>query len=346
MSLQLLLVPNNYNLNAGTLTANTINGTIIGSASNVTGPITNNLTFQGNLYLQRYPSGTDYRNLSIDAGNSLGYLYANFQALGDGLHLSYNVYYPAGGTTPFIQNTGSGTSDIGLSGSISFSTGVMNTAPTTKFTISSTGVLTASNGGTYNGPVNTSSLLTTSNATNSSNSTDTSASISTAGGLSVAKTINANAVNASVIGTSALSNIGAGLTFTNATSGYVPSTLSYYETGSLNVTYGGPILNVGGTIAFTRIGNSITLKFTGLQQSATTAATLTITPVLPTRLIPTSLVNNLNNIITVQNGGTYGVGSISITSSGAMTVYGNASLGTFAASGATGFLDFAINYTL
>ena len=41
--------------------------------------------------------GAAYHNFSLSGGNSAGYLYGSYPALGDGVHLGYNYYYDAVG---------------------------------------------------------------------------------------------------------------------------------------------------------------------------------------------------------------------------------------------------------
>ncbi|HEX4121123.1 MAG TPA: tail fiber domain-containing protein [Verrucomicrobiae bacterium] len=73
---------------------------------------------------------TAYHNLSLSGGNSLGYLYASYPALGDGIHLGYNFYYDAGGTG-HVRNPGGGTSRLSVGyGYFGVYVGGANVAPT------------------------------------------------------------------------------------------------------------------------------------------------------------------------------------------------------------------------
>jgi hypothetical protein len=75
---------------------------------------------------------SDYRQLSLGGGNSTGFLYGSYPALGDGIHLGYNYYYDASGTGHVI-NSGGGTSRLGLGyGTISLYVGGTDVAPTTE----------------------------------------------------------------------------------------------------------------------------------------------------------------------------------------------------------------------
>jgi hypothetical protein len=72
-----------------------------------------------------------YHNLSLNGGNSTGYLYGSFPALGDGVHLGYNYYYDNGGTG-HIGNSGGGTSRITAGyGEIILAVGVAGAPPST-----------------------------------------------------------------------------------------------------------------------------------------------------------------------------------------------------------------------
>lgn len=74
-------------------------------------------------------SGSGYHRLQLSGGNAMGFLYASYPALGDGIHLSYNHYYTTGGAN-FISNLGGGTSRMSLGyGSIIFTTGGAGSAP-------------------------------------------------------------------------------------------------------------------------------------------------------------------------------------------------------------------------
>ena len=73
--------------------------------------------------------GNPYHNLSLSGGNSTGYLYGSFPALGDGIHLGYNWYADSAGTGHVI-NPGGGTSLITTAyGEIILQVGAVNTAP-------------------------------------------------------------------------------------------------------------------------------------------------------------------------------------------------------------------------
>ena len=81
----------------------------------------------------------DYHVLQLGGGNSFGYLYGSFPALGDGLSLGYNYYYDAAGTAHCYVPAGP-TSRLSLGyGSIALATGAANTAPTPRLTVSAAG---------------------------------------------------------------------------------------------------------------------------------------------------------------------------------------------------------------
>jgi hypothetical protein len=73
--------------------------------------------------------GANYHHLSLSGGNSIGYLYGSYPALGDGVHLGYNYYYDALGVGHIIA-TGGGTSRISVGyNQVEMAFGVANTAP-------------------------------------------------------------------------------------------------------------------------------------------------------------------------------------------------------------------------
>jgi hypothetical protein len=88
-------------------------------------------TLTGDLALD--PSA--YHSISMTGGNSLGFLYGQYNAFGnlDGIHLGYNFYYDTGGT-PHIPNAGGGTSRITVGYSdIAMYVAPVNTAPTANY---------------------------------------------------------------------------------------------------------------------------------------------------------------------------------------------------------------------
>jgi len=324
MALQNLTVPNDYNLfcesitpsegiiipttgklainNTTDSTSNTDTNASIFSAGGLS--ITKDIyansvntiapsTFEGNLYLQRGPGGSNYRVLSMDGGNSQGFIFANFAALGDGIDLSYNYYYPTGSSTPVIPASGGGTSNINVSyGQVNIQTGNTNTMPTTKLTVNNTGAITASNGGFFNGPVTTT-----------------------------------------------------GITCNNSTVGYTPTTFNYFEYVVIPVTYTGPWSSQSAAVYVKSDGKSVTLRFTGVQQSATASSAITISPALATRFLPSTFVSALCFIIQAQNS-TNAAGLFTLQSAGQMTIYATPASGTFTSGQVSGFSDFAISYTI
>lgn len=69
-------------------------------------------------------SAGDYQHMRIGGGNSSGFLYGSYAALGDGIHLGYNYYYDAAGVGHVINNGGA-TSRLSLGyGGIDFATGI------------------------------------------------------------------------------------------------------------------------------------------------------------------------------------------------------------------------------
>jgi hypothetical protein len=106
---------------------------LIGTLASGGATLSGNLQLGGNLQLVGNLAfdTSAYRNLSMTGGNSTGYLYGSFPALGDGVHLGYNYYYDAGGAGHLI-NTGGGTSRLSVGYSdIALFVGAVNTSPNT-----------------------------------------------------------------------------------------------------------------------------------------------------------------------------------------------------------------------
>jgi hypothetical protein len=80
-------------------------------------------------------SSGDYRHFRIGGGNSDGFLYGSFPALGDGIHMGYNYYYDAAGNGQIIHSDG-GTSRISTGyGTVGLATGSVGQAPSDRLTI-------------------------------------------------------------------------------------------------------------------------------------------------------------------------------------------------------------------
>jgi hypothetical protein len=87
------------------------------------------LTVNGNMRLG-FDAG-DYRYIQFPGGNSTGYLFGQFPALGDGIHYTYNLYYDNGGVR-VIPNAGGRSSRLQLSyGSFGFYTSPAANTPET-----------------------------------------------------------------------------------------------------------------------------------------------------------------------------------------------------------------------
>jgi hypothetical protein len=76
----------------------------------------------------------DYHHLTLGGGNSSGFLYGSFHAFGgniDGIHMGYNYYADAAGTSHVIHSDGA-TSRISVGyGDVSLYVGGVGAAPTT-----------------------------------------------------------------------------------------------------------------------------------------------------------------------------------------------------------------------
>jgi microcystin-dependent protein len=86
-------------------------------------------------------NANNYHHIRMGGGNSHGYLFGSFPALGDGIHLSYNHYFDSNGNIQYV-NTGSGASNASLSvgyGQIIMKTGSNDIPPTTRMRIDNVG---------------------------------------------------------------------------------------------------------------------------------------------------------------------------------------------------------------
>lgn len=89
---------------------------------------------------------SDYRAMQIGGGNSYGYLYGQFGAVGEGIHFGYNYFADHAGTGHVI-NSGAATSRITAGyGSVTFALGATNTAPSQVAFLNSTGLLIGTSG--------------------------------------------------------------------------------------------------------------------------------------------------------------------------------------------------------
>jgi hypothetical protein len=90
----------------------------------------------------------DYRYLSLTGGNSLGYLYGSFPALGDGVHLAYNHYYNKFGSSQILHSDGA-TSRLTVGyGFVGVYVGGVGAAPSTQRLLATTSGVTVN--GTFN----------------------------------------------------------------------------------------------------------------------------------------------------------------------------------------------------
>ena len=114
--------------NGGTFASTGQNQFDVRAAGGVLLNATAGITLAGDVAIT---GGAAYHHLSLSGGNSTGYLYGSYPALGDGIHLGYNYYYDAGGAGHIIA-TGGGTSRISVGyGDIVLAVGGVNTAPST-----------------------------------------------------------------------------------------------------------------------------------------------------------------------------------------------------------------------
>jgi len=92
--------------------------------------------------------GNNYHKVTLNGGNSLGFLYGSFPRWGDGIHLGYNYYADASGADQPIHGDG-GTSRISVQyGRIALATGAAGAAPANDQLVVDTSAVTVI--GTFN----------------------------------------------------------------------------------------------------------------------------------------------------------------------------------------------------
>ncbi|MGD9790123.1 MAG: tail fiber domain-containing protein [Phycisphaerales bacterium] len=95
------------------------------------------LTVAGDMELGT--SAGDYKHFRIGGGNSSGFLYGSFPALGDGIHMSYNYYHNQVGSG-VIANSGGGSSRVSTGyGTVVLATGDIGQAPTDRLVVNVSG---------------------------------------------------------------------------------------------------------------------------------------------------------------------------------------------------------------
>ena len=118
-------------LHNGSFVWNDSSGAVFSSSANNQFAVhaSGGVVWEGNVQIGT--NSADYHNLKLGGGNSAGFLYGSYAALGDGIHLGYNFYYDAAGNG-HVNNTGGQTSRISAGyGDIVLAVGDVNAAPTT-----------------------------------------------------------------------------------------------------------------------------------------------------------------------------------------------------------------------
>lgn len=81
----------------------------------------------------------DYRHLRLGGGNSSGFLYGSYPALGDGIHMSYNHYHNQFGSNVFANPGGGSSRGSAGYGSVVLATGDVGQAPTDRLVVNVSG---------------------------------------------------------------------------------------------------------------------------------------------------------------------------------------------------------------
>ncbi len=134
-----------------------------------------------------------------------------------------------------------------------------------------------------------------------------------------------------------------GTTFTYTTSGGTASALSYYEEKQTHTSTVSGIWASAQTAnpVLTRIGTTVILDMPGAAATANTAATITLTTVLPTKWRPT---RTFYQFIRIIDNGTNALGLMEVTTAGAINISVGATAGNFAGSGTSGYYNFTTSW--
>jgi hypothetical protein len=126
---------NASNLSSGTVADARLSANVAKLDANQT--FTGNNIFASDMQLGMHSA--DYQSFKIGGGNSSGFLYGSYPALGDGIHLGYNYYYDAAGAGHCIATAG-GTTRLTVGyGGIGLATGAANTAPAMRMFVNGDG---------------------------------------------------------------------------------------------------------------------------------------------------------------------------------------------------------------
>lgn len=138
-----------------------------------------------------------------------------------------------------------------------------------------------------------------------------------------------------------LKTFGSGLQMSNGTSGYTPTTFSYYEEGSFTGTFTGGTTSPTGTFYFIRTGSMVSILVPAVTATANTTA-VGFTG-LPARLSP---ARNISCPGVLVDNSTYFIGRYSIASAGTTILFKIASGGNLSGTGTTGTDYCMMTYTL
>jgi len=130
---------------ATTATSSNTDGTIV-LQNNTTG------TSFGSINTGNITMNTGYNNINMTGGNSTGYLFGAYNALYDGIHLTYNNVYWNNSPTITIPSAGGCTSRVTVGyGTVSLCAGNVNVAPTEYLRVDYSKNISALNGAQFIG---------------------------------------------------------------------------------------------------------------------------------------------------------------------------------------------------
>lgn len=335
-------------------TSRNINGVAFNGSADVTIPVNTTSSTTNAAFFPLFVSSSSNGNQSVNLGTGLTFN-PSTNTLGTSIMKADSFRnYTTNPTTVSLSNTGTSTNSASIY--ISSSAGGITLEAITGMTISpGSGQTLAVNGKMFStGAFGNSTvgdgdkcyflgsssyariahgsgwnLQTIAGATGTANSGQFAWYTSDAGGTATSRMTLGNTGDLTITGKITAT----GATFTNSTSGYVAGTLDFYEKATaLSATSSGAVTQTF-TAKITRIGNVVTMIWPDFNWTTGSAATLTVTSLVPARFRPTATVN-LNYFM--KNFGTNSVSTFSISSAGT-AVFGCNSTGGSFSSGTSSF---------
>ena len=304
----------------------------------------NTLTSAGNLTLTNTGSSNE-RVITLNRAFGNGYIFSNYPGLGSGEYFSYNYYFPSGGSSYVIPNSGGATSMIRCGfGSVSIGAGNTNSPPVIYLNILDTGVVQTANGAIFMGNLtgNVTGNCSGSAATFTGNLAGVVSGLMSATTLSSASITNAMLATASsannpnyVVVRDGSGNFSAGTitatsAFPNGTPVATGNNISYMKNYNTSTNWTGAVTSGSVNFSISKINQMVTLVIDVCSNFTTTSSNnLTLAATVPASFLPTQNVGFSSvwqyNSITNQN--VVVIGTISANSGTIILQLGNTASG-------------------